>query len=142
MGASIAVYWPGISNEQFDGEPGFRQDKVWANWLPAAVNSWRVRREFKKVGVSPLLTFKTEGVDDEHVDWVTPNELESSARKLIAVVKEDPKAVRVALQLYEKHGRPEPPVEVSFVCDIEDIIASADYARTLGQEKLTFEVNW
>ena len=34
MGASIVAYWPGITEEQIDTQPGFtNDDRAWGNWM-------------------------------------------------------------------------------------------------------------
>ena len=34
MGASVVVYWPGITEEQLDSQPAFdNDDKAWGNWM-------------------------------------------------------------------------------------------------------------
>ncbi len=34
MGASVIAYWPGITEEQFESQPGFdNDDRAWGNWM-------------------------------------------------------------------------------------------------------------
>ena len=34
MGASVQIYWPGITKEQLEGDSGFfNDDPAWANWI-------------------------------------------------------------------------------------------------------------
>jgi len=34
MGASVVAYWPGITEEQLESQPGFyNDDEAWGNWI-------------------------------------------------------------------------------------------------------------
>jgi hypothetical protein len=34
MGATVTAYWPGISVNQIESQPGFyNDDKAWGNWM-------------------------------------------------------------------------------------------------------------
>ena len=83
MGASVIAYWPGISEEQIESQPGFFNDcKAWGDWMAERLEHKDVLEMMKRLGVAALCTFKTDGVSDSQVDWVTPAELESAAMRL------------------------------------------------------------
>jgi len=47
MGASVIAYWPGITEQQIEEQPGFYNDsKAWGNWMAE-------REEEPEVGSTP-----------------------------------------------------------------------------------------
>lgn len=94
----------------------------------------------ERLGLSTLLTFTTDGVDDDDVDWAEPKELESAALALAQLIKKRDPSIRELLDSY-----PDPPdgtaVE-SLTNDLEDIVAMARYAHGLGITLMALELNW
>src|SRR5690242_7631599 len=88
MGASVFAYWPGITEEQIEGQPGFCNDcKAWGDWMGTIVSHPDVLDAMRRLRVEALLTFRTEGVDDADVDWVTPKDLLRAALRLGELVR-------------------------------------------------------
>jgi hypothetical protein len=74
MGASIEAYWPGITEQDLISQPGFRNDDhAWVNFMAERENEETVHFALRRLNATPLLTFTTDGVDDDDVDWATPN---------------------------------------------------------------------
>ena len=43
MGASVIVYWPGLTDEQMESMPGFfNDDRAWGNWMAERDGNVRV----------------------------------------------------------------------------------------------------
>lgn len=143
MGASVIAYWPKISPAQLETQPGFYNDcKAWGDWMAERENHDDVLSMVRQLGATALLTFKTDGVDDAEVDWVTPLDLEQAARVLRdLVLAEDPRTERiVATYALSANGEDAPGIE--FAQDLADISAIARFAHEAGAERMTLEVNW
>lgn len=68
MGASVNAYRPGITEEQRRGEPGFRNDcKSWGNWMAEREGEPAVYEAPGRLDAEALLTYTTDGVEDEEV---------------------------------------------------------------------------
>ena len=60
MGASVSAYWPGISEEQIESQPGFFNDcKAWGNWMANREEHRDVIEAMKQLGAGALCTFAT-----------------------------------------------------------------------------------
>jgi hypothetical protein len=143
MGASVIAYWPGITEEQIDEQPGFWNDcKAWGDFMAERENEPEVKRIIIELGVEPILTFTTEGVGDEQVYWVTPRQLYNAAEQLQeAILAKRPGTERV-LAVYQRNANRVDPVEEEFARDLEDIKAIAGWAEEKGTPVMTLEVNW
>jgi|SRR5262245_7626617 len=87
MGASVGPYWPGIeeelTEEQLESQPGFFNDcKGWGNWMADRLMEPRTLEAIRNLKADAILSSTTNGVEDEDVDWVTPQELRQAAQKL------------------------------------------------------------
>jgi hypothetical protein len=65
MGASVIVYWPGITEQQLESEPGFRNDdRAWGNWMAELEKEPAVSDALRKLNAEALLTYKTDPMDE------------------------------------------------------------------------------
>ena len=143
MGASIVAYWPGITEEQLDAQPGFfNDDRAWGNWMAEREDDHAVLRAVADLGGSALLTFKTDGWDDDDVSWVTPQELRQAARALRRAVERRHPAVGRILASYGRNANGVYPLVDEFLTDLADIEALADWAEREGAGRMTLEVGW
>jgi hypothetical protein len=142
MGASIYGYWPGASEEQQSGNPGFANDcHAYADWLTSMVSSrwlsWRLRRK----GYAPLLSFHTIDTSDDHIEWTTPSELRQAARELRAGLLRGDPFMKGLVRLYRKGpGIQEPHIELAQ--DLQDVASIAEYAEQSGAKQITLTVGW
>jgi hypothetical protein len=76
MGASIIAYFPGVTDEQIDLQEGFwNDDNAWANFMVEQEKDPAILEAVKKLNAEAIMTFKTEEMEDEDIDWVTPQQL-------------------------------------------------------------------
>jgi hypothetical protein len=76
MGATVIAYWPGMTEAQFESQPGFRNDdRAWGNWMAELETETEVCDAIRKLKAEAILTYKTDGMDDEDVSWVSPQQL-------------------------------------------------------------------
>ena len=143
MGASVVPYWPGITEEHLEAAPGFwNDDRAWGNWMAEREEHEDVLQALRDLGVAALLTFKTDGVEDEDVDWVDPLELERAADCLRGLVLDgDPRTDRI-VATYEISANKCDPVRQELARDLQDVASIARFARQAGAPVLTLEVNW
>ena len=143
MGASVIAYWPGITEEQIDGQPGFWNDcKAWGDFMAERENEPEVKRIIVELGAEAILTFTTDGVSDDEVDWVTPRQLYNAATQLEWAIRRKQPGIERVLAVYERNANRADPVEEEFIRDLEDIKAIASWAEQEGAEVMTLEVNW
>jgi hypothetical protein len=143
MGATVTAYWPGITEEQFEDQPGFwNDDKAWGNFMAERENEPQVLQFIKSTGASALLTVKTDGWEDEDVDWVTPRDLYDAATRLEQAIHRNTPGVEQVLAVYARNANHLDPVEVEILRDLEDIRAIATWAEQQGTDRMTLEVNW
>lgn len=143
MGASVIAYWPGITEEQIEDQPGFyNDDRAWGNWMAERESDPEVSQILKDLGVGPILTFTTEGVDDNDVEWVTPQELQAAAQRLRRAIEEGAHGIERILEVYERSANRIGPVAEEFAQDLLDIEELARWAERQGTSKMTLEVNW
>ncbi|HET6977668.1 MAG TPA: hypothetical protein VFI24_15160 [Pyrinomonadaceae bacterium] len=143
MGASINAYWPGITDEQLESQPGFfNDDKAWGDFMAEREDEPEVIEAMKKLNAAALLTFTTDGVADEDVQWVTPDELRNAARNLREAIQSNRSETGVVLKVYERNANHVDPVADEFIQDLNDIEAIADWAEAKGAKQMTLEVNW
>ncbi len=140
MGASIFVDWPGATEEEQSGHPGFQNDDdPYASWIEACGEQPRLLRS---LGVEALLAscdYEEEPTGDA---YTTPDALSDAAQALIDILEHEPKRARKLLELYEEEeiGGDDPEVELAQ--DLADVIAIADYVRKRGAKKLVLKIGW
>lgn len=143
MGASIVAYWPGITDEQLDAQPGFaNDDRAWGNWMAEREDDPEVLRAVAAIGASALLTIKTDGWEDDDVTWVTPSELRHAAQAMRAAVERRHPAVGRILASYGRNANGIGSLVEEFLTDLADIATIADWAEHEGAARMTLEVNW
>ena len=143
MGASVVAYWPGITEVQLESQPGFYNDcKPWGDWMAEREQDPRVEQALIDLGVAPILTVTTDGMEDEDVNWVTPRDLYLAADKLQAAIRERLPGTDVILTTYARSAPGFDPVEEEFIQDLEDIKELAKWAEKENTSKMTLEVNW
>ena len=143
MGASVIAYWPGITEEQIESQPGFYNDcNAWGNWMAEREAEPKAREAVTALGASALLTHTTYGMKDEQVRWVTPAELRDAAARLREAIEAGLPGTEVILATYERGANGVDPLVEEFIRDLEDVRAIAEWAGSEGAEKMTLEVNW
>jgi hypothetical protein len=143
MGASVIVYWPGLTGDQMDSMPGFHNDdKAWGNWMAERDENTEVLQAIRRLGAEAILTVKTDGWDDDDVTWVTPDQLSTAAARLREAVRIASPDAAVILKSYEVNANRIDPVAEEFMRDLDDVIAMARWAHEQGATKITLEVNW
>lgn len=143
MGASICAYWPGITEEQLESQPGFyNDDKAWGDFMAERESEPEVIEAFNKLNAAALLTHTTEGMEDEDIKWVTPAELRNAAKTLREAIQSKRPETEVILQVYQRNANDIDPLADEFIQDLNDIEAIADWAEAEGANKMTLDVNW
>src|SRR6185369_7485508 len=103
MGATVIGYFPGMTDEQLESQPGFSNDcKAWGNWMAECENELAMVEAVKKLGAASILTFKTDPMEDDEVEWVTPAQLRDAAMKLRDAIRNGTPGSEVILKVYEK----------------------------------------
>jgi hypothetical protein len=140
MGASVNAYWPGITEEQLESQPGFYNDsKPWGDWMAEREEVPAVADALRKLDAGALLTYKTDGVEDDEVEWVSPRQLREAAARLREAVRAGSPDVAVILETY---ARGKQSAAEDFVRDLDDIVALTQWAEEEGATRMTLEVNW
>jgi hypothetical protein len=143
MGASVTAYWPGITEEQIESQPGlYNDDKAWGGWMAAREEEPAVYDAIRKLNAEPILTYKTDGLDDEDVIWVTPQQLRDAATRLREAVQAGLPEAQIILNTYERNANRVDPIAEEFVRDLDDIITITEWAEGEGATRMTMEVNW
>lgn len=143
MGASVNAYWPGITEEQLESQPGFyNDDKAWGDFMAERENEPEVLEAVVKLNASALLTYTTDGVADEDVDWVTPGELKEAAKNLREAVEAGRPETKIILNTYGRNASGAEAAADELIRDLNDIEAIANWAEAEGAELMTLEVNW
>ena len=143
MGASVVAYWPGITEEQLESQPGFyNDDKAWGDFMAERENEPEALEAIEKLNAAAILTCTTDGVADEDVDWVTPSELREAARNLREAIEANRPEANIILSVYGRNANGVDPVADELTRDLNDIEAIANWAEAEGAELMTLEVNW
>jgi len=143
MGASVAGFWPGITQEQYENQPVFWQDcKAWGDWMAERNNHPSIISLHKSLGVEALLSHTTEGMKPSQVDWVSPEQLAAAAKRLRDLVLAGDERVEPMLKVYAEYSADIDPVSQEFAQDLMDVAAIAEFAMACGVSKMTLEVNW
>lgn len=143
MGASVYAYWPGITAEERAAQPGFGNDcKAWGEWMAEREDHEDVLEAVALLAGDAILTYTSDGIDDEDVDWFSPQQMEESARKLREfVLRDDPRTQRI-VATYALSANNVEPVRDELARDLEDIAAIARHCADAGVARMTLEVNW
>lgn len=142
MGASINAYWPGITEHQLESQPGFwNDDRAWGNFM-AEGEDQAMQAAVRRLGAEAILTIKTDGWDDEDVNWVTPAQLRDAAQKLRDAIDAGSPEADAVLTCYERGANKIDPVAQEFVRDLDAIIALTKWGEEQGATRMTLEVNW
>ena len=133
MGASVFVYWPGITEDQMDDQPGFFNDcKAWGNWMAEREGHPDVLTRIRELGLGPILSFRTDGVDDDEVAWASPDALATAAAQLRELVlAEDARVARI-VETYAMSANQVDPVHEELGRDLADIVDMMAWARVQG----------
>jgi hypothetical protein len=143
MSASIFAYWPGITEEQINSQPGFYNDyKAWSDWLIMREREPEVVKAIRRLNADAIRTSTTAGIRDDEVDWVTPSELRNAALRLIDAVREGGPDIQIILDSYEDTANDIDPIPEEFIRDLLDIATIATWAEDQGATKMTLQVNW
>ena len=143
MGASVIAYWPGITEDQLESQPGFyNDDKAWGNWMAEREDEPEVLKAIKRLGAEAILTYTTEGIEDEEVEWVSPQQLRDAARRVREAIKDKRPEAKVILETYARNANDVDPVDEEFIQDLDDIETLANWAEEEGAERMTLAVNW
>jgi hypothetical protein len=143
MGASVIAYWPGITEGQVESQPGFyNDDKAWANWMAEREDEPEVLNAIKRLGADAILTYTTDGMEDEDVEWVSPKRLRDAIRRLREAIKDKRPEAKIILEVYERNANGIDSLDKEFIQDLDDIEAIANWAEEKGAERMTLAVNW
>ena len=143
MGATVNAYWPGITDEQFDSHPPFFNDcKAWGDWMAEREDVPAVADALRRLGAAALLSYKTDGMEDDEVDWVSPRQMREAALRLREAMLGGAPETAVILETYARGSNGVDPVAKEFVQDLDDIAATAEWAEREGAKVMTLEVNW
>lgn len=143
MGASATPYWRRMKPDQLLGLPSFTNDcKAWADWLVEIVKDDDARATLRTTGCEALLTFKTDGVEDAHVTWVTPNDLFTATFLMSRMVAESDPETSYLVELYARGGSQFEDPRQALSVDLHDLSKIAAHVAKLGVKSMTVEVNW
>jgi hypothetical protein len=143
MGASVVAYWPELTDEQMESMPGFsNDDRAWGNWMAEREEHGDVLEAVMQLNAEAIMTVKTDGWDDDDVNWVTPEELRTAAMRLRSAVEAETPEAAVILKSYEINANRIDPLAEEFIRDLDDIVAMTRWAEDQGATKMTLEVNW
>jgi len=143
MGASVIAYWPSITEEQIESQPRFFNDcKAWGDWMAEREKHLDVLKSMRQLDVAALLSFKTDGVEDGEVLWVSPDDLAKAALRLRDLVLAGHPETKRILETYAVSANEVDPVEQEFAQDLADVAESAQFAQAQGVARMTLEVNW
>jgi len=143
VGASVTAYWPGITEEQLEEQPGFyNDDKAWGDWMAEREDESDVLQIIRSLGAGAILTYTTDGMDDREVYWVTPAELRAAAQTLRAAIREGRPGTSRILEIYARNANNIDPTSEEFMQDLLDVEAIARWADEKGTARMTLAVNW
>ena len=143
MGATVIAYWPGITEEQTDSCPDFYNDhKAFGNWMANREDNPAVLNAIRRLSAEAILSFKTDGWDDDDVTWVSPAQLRDAANNIREAVQAGLPEAQVILENYELGANRVDPIADEFIHDLDDVINITNWAEGEGATKMTLEVNW
>jgi len=143
MGASVIAYWPGMTEEQLDSQPGFfNDDKAWGSWMAEREDDSAVLAAIRTLKAEAILTLKTGGWEDDDVSWVSPQQLRDAVARLREAIRTGTPEARIILDSYERNANRINSVADEFLQDLQDIEALTRWAEVQGAPRMTLEVNW
>ena len=143
MGASVSIHWPGIADEQLDGDIGFvNDDRAWANWICELAGNRSLQGLMDRLGVAALRTHTTDGMADSNVRWVSPQELADAAWTLIRLIESTDPRIGPLITAYAKGANKVDPVEEELARDLSDVILRTQYAQAQGVPRMTLYIGW
>jgi len=143
MGASVNAYWPGITEDQIESQPGFYNDcKAWGDWMAEREGEPAAKLALHSLGVEALLSHTTRGMKEREVQWVSPQQLAAAAGALIEAVKSGSSETKIILETYGRNANHSAPLDEEFIRDLDDVKAIAKWAEQEGAARITLEVNW
>ncbi len=143
MSASILIHWPGATEDESEGHPGFyNDDQAWASWIVAVIERASAVELLERLGVGSLLSHTSDGEDSDEIEWTTPDELERAAKQLLGLVERSDPAVQPLVELYQLEALGEEAPNLEFARDLRDVMQIADYARGLGAQTVTLGYYW
>jgi hypothetical protein len=81
-------------------------------------------------------------MEDDEVEWVTPQQLRDAATKIRDAVRNGAPETKPLLDAYALGANGIDPVNEEFMRDLQDIIELANWGEKLGTRQITLEVNW
>ena len=143
MGASVAPYWAGITDEQCETLPGFWNDsKAWGNWMAERERHDDVLNALKVLQVGAVRTYRTEGMKDTEVLWVTPHALAADSLWLRHLVTTSAPGTRRIIETYAFSFSGDGSPETGLGQNLLDVAAIARYAAKLAVPVMTLHVDW
>jgi hypothetical protein len=143
VGAVVNAYWPGITEDQLDSQPDFYNDsKPWGDWMAVREETPGTMDAIRNLGAEAILSLKTDGWDDDDVNWVTPAQMRAAATKLREAVATGLPETKPILEAYSPSAPPDESLADSFIRDLDDVIALTEFAEAEGASQMTLEVNW
>jgi hypothetical protein len=143
MGASVVAYWPNITGEDLESQPGFYNGPdAWAGWAVARASDAKLLQRLKNLGLGAISTFATSGVEDSDIEWVNPNELEAAALRLRTLVLERSPDVEDVVSSYSVSATAPSTARDDLAQDLADIAALAGFAKAQGAHVMTLQINW
>jgi hypothetical protein len=143
MGASVIVYWPGMTEAQVDAQPGFRNDdKAWGDWMAEREGDQATLTAICALCAEAILTYKTAGMVDEEVAWVRPAQLRAATTILGHAIRTGRPETGAILASYARRANHSDAVADDFIRDLDDIAATTRWAEAEGAARMTLEVNW
>jgi hypothetical protein len=143
MGASVIAYWPGITEQQIDSQPGFfNDDKAWGNWMAEREDDPLVLTAIQKLKAEAILTVKTDGWEDDDVTWVSPQQLREAVARLREAIQNGSPEARIILASYDRNANRVDPIADELLRDLQDIDVLTRWAEAEGATRMTLEVNW
>ncbi len=105
-------------------------------------NEPRVAQAIRTLHSEAILTYSTDGMSDEGVNWVTPKELREAATKLRQAVEEKNPETEIVLEVYSRNAMRQKDIAQEFIQDLKDIEAITEWAEWQKATKMTLFVGW
>jgi hypothetical protein len=101
-----------------------------------------VLRTLKDLGLEALLSHFTDGMEENEVDWVTPDSLMKAAERLRQLVLAQDPRVKCIVDTYCMGAIGADPVREELAQDLADVQFIARCSKEMGVPRMTLEVNW
>lgn len=142
MGATVIGYYPKMDERHLEQPGFFNDDKAWASWMAELHDDEQLMERLKSLALGALATCKTDGWEDDDVEWVPPGALRQAALQLKQMVESKDEKVQPFVELYARDANGAAPVEKEFAQDLQDVANIAQYFENEKIEAMTLEVNW